>query len=244
MAPRIAPILSLTACLLCAGTLAGQGRPGATPEQIWGPVRGEASGVVAVAFPIGEFEEYVDLGGGVAGYGIVYFDDRRTAGLRLDASWLIYGSRTVRRPLSPTVPFVDVDVSTQNWIAGLGVGPQIETGTGALRPYLHGSVGFSYFATTTSVEGTHNTEPFASSTNFDDFTLALVGGGGVRVRLATARRNPLSLDLGVDYVRNGLTEYLREGGLRERAGGGVEIRPIRSETNLMLVRIGMAVGLR
>lgn len=208
------------------------------------PVRGEFGLNLVLAVPVGEFDDYVDLGGGVSGFGVIFVDDRQTFGIRMDVAYLIYGSNTVRVPLSPTVPFVDVEVTTQNGIASLGLGPQILLGRGSLRPYAHASVGFSYFATTTSVEGTRDSEPFASSTNFDDMTFAVVGGGGLRVMLTENRRNPVSLDFGVDYVRNGLTEYLREGGLVALPDGGVEVEAIESETNLTTFHLGVTIGVR
>ncbi|MEZ4415607.1 MAG: hypothetical protein R3E10_07610 [Gemmatimonadota bacterium] len=239
MSMRVGLGLSALVMLAFVPPLAAQ-----RPEQLFPPAepRGEAGGHLVVAMPVGEFGDYVDIGGGFAGFGVLYLDPARVVGLRLDGAWLIYGSRTVRRPLSPTVPFVDVDVTTQNWIARLGFGPEVALGSGPVRPYLHGSIGFSYFATTTSVEGSLNTEPFASSTNFDDITFALAGGGGLRIRLSGARAHRVSLDVGSEYVRNGRTEYLREGGLRETPGGGVQAEPIRSRTNLVTFYLGVSVG--
>jgi hypothetical protein len=208
------------------------------------PVRGEFGVNLVLAMPVGEFDDYVDLGGGVNGFGVIFVDDRQTFGIRLDVAYLVYGSNTVRVPLSPTVPFVDVEVTTQNGIGSLGLGPQILLGRGSLRPYMHASVGFSYFATTTSVEGTRDSEPFASTTNFDDMTFAVVGGGGLRVMLTETRRNPVALDFGVKYVRNGLTQYLREGGLVALPDGGVEIEAIESETNLTTFHLGVTIGVR
>lgn len=212
--------------------------------ELGGPVRGELGVNGILAMPVGEFANYVDLGGGIGGFGVFFVDDRQVFGLRLDASWIIYGSSTVRRQLSPTVPFVNVEVTTQNGIGSFAFGPQIALPEGPVRPYARAGVGFSYFQTKTSVKGSSNSEPFASSTNFDDTTFALSGGAGLRIGLAEADAHPISLDLGVSYLRNGRTEYLREGGLRETPSGGVEIDPIRSETNLVGYHLGVTVGLR
>lgn len=236
-------LLPLVAALMAPGALEAQGfERGSSPYT--GPPRGEAGLEGVLAVPVGEFADYVGLGGGVRGFGILYLDDQGTFGLRLDASWIVYGSTTVRRQLSPTIPFVDVDVTTENGIGSFGLGPHVMLGHGTVRPYLRGSVGLSYFATTTSVEGTRDTEPFASSTNFDDTTFALIGGGGLRVVVAEARSHPISLDVGATYMRHGETEYLREGGLRETPGGGVEIEAIRSETSLATFHLGVTVGIR
>jgi hypothetical protein len=226
--------------LLLPGPSSGQ----LAPAEERGAVRAEVGASGVLALPIGEFSDYVRAGGGLAASAVWYFDGNATAGLRLDGSWIIYGSRTVRRPLSPTIPFVDVDVMTSNWIASLGIGPQLMLRQGRVRPYLRGSIGFSYFATTTSVEGSHDSEPFASSSNFHDVTFALAGAGGLHVFLADAEAHPISLDLGFGVVRHGLTAYLREGGLREGPGGSVELETIRSRTDLSTIHLGVTVGVR
>lgn len=196
-----------------------------------------------LANPSGEFEQYVDVGGGFAADGLYFLDDGRTFAIRADLAWILYGSQTVRRPLSPTVPFVAVDVTTRNSIASWSFGPHVELGSGAFRPYGFGSVGFSYFTTDTQVEGSRDTEPFATTKNFDDFTLAWAGGGGFKVQLKRGH-TPVALDFSAQYVRNGLTRYLREGSLRELPGGGWTADPIESETNLWSFRLGVSLGLR
>lgn len=212
-------------------------------DRDWGPPRAELLLYADLAVPVGEFENFVDLGGG-GGLGVLlYLTPERSAALRLDGTFVVYGSESFRAPLSPTIPFVDVDVRTTNYIASLGVGPQIFLSTGGLRPYLFGTVGFSYFATQTSVSGSNDTDSFASTTNFDDVTLALSGGGGLAVQLSHGE-HPVSLDLSASYQRNGLTEYLTEGDLYETPGGGWAVDPVLSETNLMSYRVGVSIGLR
>ena len=88
------------------------------------------------------------------------------------------------------MPFVDVDVRTTNSILSAGLGPQVYLGSGSLRPYVFGTVGFSYFVTSTGVSGTNFDEEFASTTNFDDFNLALTGGGGLSFGICGQTRNP------------------------------------------------------
>ena len=212
-------------------------------DEDWGPTKGEFFLFGTAAVPVGEFQSFVDLGGGVGVGGLAYLNRDHSLAFRLEGTFVVYGSETFSTPLSPTVPFVDVDVRTTNYIASLGVGPQVFLGTGALRPYVFGTAGFSYFATQSSASGTHDIEPFASTTNFDDFTLALSGGGGFAVDLSQGE-HPVSLDLSATYQRNGLTEYLTKGDLIELPGGGWTVDPIRSETNLVTYRVGVSIGIR
>ncbi len=194
-----------------------------------------------LAAPLGEFNDNVGLGGGVGLGGLLYLGDERIAALRAEGSFIIYGSETIRRPLSPTIPFVDVDVETTNSIFSLGVGPQIFLSTGPIRPYVYGTVGLSYFVTQTSVKGDHEDEPIASTTNFDDLNLLLAGGGGLSVRIHEGDAS-IHLDLSASYNHNGLAEYITEGGLRELRGGGWAADPVASNANLVTYRVGITIA--
>ncbi|NIQ54829.1 MAG: hypothetical protein GWN71_16020, partial [Gammaproteobacteria bacterium] len=48
---------------------------------------------------------------------------------------------------------------TSNTILYGGVGPQVMVPTGPVRPYANLGVGFGWFATTSSLEGTGDSEP-------------------------------------------------------------------------------------
>jgi hypothetical protein len=207
------------------------------------PVRGAAGGSLQLALPQGEFAEFVDAGFGLGGFFAVQLGRGERAALRFDGSFLQYGHVRVRRPLSPTVPQVTVDVTTSNNIYSFFAGPEVNLATGAVRPYVRGQIGLSYFATTSSVKGTSNSQDFASSTNFDDFTFLWLAGAGLRIRLAGGR-TPVYLDLAGDYMHNGRVQYLREGSIRDNGNGTITITPIESQTNLFLLRAGASVGLR
>lgn len=230
--------------VMVAVTLAGAALPERGTAQFGsGDVKGEAFGYVDLGVPIGDFRRHVNLGGGAGGGGVLFLGGNRLAGLRAEGSFLIYGAETAVVPLSPTIGFVDVERETTNSILSAGVGPQVYLGTGPIRPYLYGTVGFSAFVTSTSVSGMYGHEPFASTTNHSDFQLAFTGGGGLSVRIREGP-NPLSLDLSASYRYNGVTEYLANGtdNLERRRGGDWVARPIRSEANLMTYRVGISVS--
>lgn len=213
------------ALIAAAGAAQGQGiRPVGNP--------GVHAGVGALlAQPTGEFANYVDVGFGLGAHVLWEPDPDGMFGLRADGTYLIYGSETRRYQL---LPLVDVDVTTNNQIAGLQIGPQLSFGRGAVRAYGYGQIGFSYFATTSSVEG-------SGATNFDDVTFASSVGGGVRFQL-THGRAPVALDLGARYLYNGRARYLREGSV-EVSGTVVSITPVESQTNLILYQLGVSIGL-
>ena len=216
----------------------------------WSDPQGEFHMYGHVALPVGEFQSHVEIGGG-AGFGAALFLDRdRMAALRVDGNIVVYGSESYNAPLSLTIP-VDVRVQTTNSIFSAGIGPQIYLMRGAVRPYVFGTFGFSYFVTETSVRGHGAEEPFASSINFDDFNMALNGGGGFSVEVYRGEVS-VAVDVSASYQRNGIAEYLVKGDLGRgrwdrwyrdtRGRRGVPHDPIISDANLVSYRIGVSIG--
>ncbi|MCI0436804.1 MAG: hypothetical protein L0271_24665 [Gemmatimonadetes bacterium] len=214
-------------------------------EDVVRPQRAWAGGGLLIASPVGEFDDYVDAGWGVGGHFVLRVDESGVFGIRLDAGYLNYGRETRRVCLSPTVGCrIEVDLTTSNDIAYVNLGPQLTVARGPLQPYVNASLGFAYFATVSSVEGSGNSnEPFARTTNFDDITFAWQLGSGMRIPVSSGR-TPILLDFGVRYNTNGEAEYLREGGIIDRPDGSIDLNPIRSEANLVTIQIGVTVGIR
>jgi opacity protein-like surface antigen len=217
-----------------AGSALAQRRPYREPN-LAPPVAFVGVGL-QVGQAIGEFANYVDVGGGFGGSFLYTPTPDGVLGLRLSAMLLIYGSQTNRYPL---VPGITVDVTTNNEIVGLTVGPQLTFGHGGLKAYVLGGVGFSYFATTSEVRGSGGNSPFASSTNYDDFTLATEGGAGLLVRISRM----VNLDLGARYLNNGRVTYVTRNGVQV-VGNTMQVNPIESEANLVVYHLGVMVGLR
>jgi hypothetical protein len=167
--------------------------------------------------------------------------------VRLDGGFLNYGRETKRVPLSTTVGGrIMVDLTTTNNIAWLGVGPQLMAPRGVVRPYVNGTAGLSYFATTSSVEGTNGASaPFARTTNYDDTQFSWGGGAGVLVPVSRSARTHVFIDLGARYHDNGRNvRYLREGGIHDLPNGDVALDVIHSRADLITYHIGISVGVR
>ncbi len=216
----------------------------ASAQQVWDEMRSEAFGALNVAIPVGEFARHIGFGGGMGTGVVVFLDPGRRVGVRAEAGFVVYGSETERHPFSGTIPRVELDVRTTNQIISAGIGPQIYLGTGKLRPFIHGTVGFAYFVTTTAVKPVGSDDELASSTNQEDFQLSLGAGGGLAVMIREGE-NPLSLSLSASYQRNGLTKYLTGGtdNLIKKRGGGWVVRAIESEANLIAYSAALSVGL-
>lgn len=208
-----------------------QERQDASPES--------PGGYLGLSFQVGQargqFAEYVDYGFGGGGYLVFRPGRRGPLGVRLDVMYLNYGSQTHSHPL---VPGIVVDVTTDNEIFQIALGPQLLIGRGALRVYGFGTVGVSGFMTTSAVEGTdQNNQQFASTTNHADATFSGEGGGGLLVRLSGG----LLLDIGARYLKNGQVTYVT----KERvtiSGNQLLVDPVHSDANLMIYHLGVAIG--
>ncbi len=217
--------------------LAGSGRAQMQDDQNRRPPVAYVGAGVEVASSVGEFADYVDNAFGL-GVHVAYRPNDGPLAFRAGFMFAQYGSTTARYNL---VGLVSVDVTTRNQIYGLMVGPEINVGRDAVQLYGHGGVGFSYFVTRSSVEGTdQNNSPFASTTNYDDITFAAEGGGGVRVRLS---RTPVFLDLGVRYLFNGQVSYVTQNTINLTTTPP-SVSAITSEANAVLFRLGVLIGLR
>ena len=217
--------------------------PAAAQGGKMGPVQARLGAAFDLAVPVGEFHDFVDTGAGVRGFGMLALDRSGVLGLRLDASYVVYGHQTRRVPLSPTVPLIDVDVSTDNQIMFGSLGPQLTFPIGPVRPFLRGGVGVSYFATTSKARGTSSSGDFASTTNQDDLNFALEGGGGLWIHLGGSR-TPIDLSLEATYVHNGRARYLRKESIVTHPDGSVTLNPVESATNLVTFDVGLVFGIR
>jgi opacity protein-like surface antigen len=217
-----------------------QGRPGIRPAKQSQVILG-AAGVLEV--PRGQFDAYVGNGYGLSGSLLLSPRSTQAVQLRVDLGFVQYGSETKHACFGGDIGcLISVDVNTTNDILVGGIGPQFMVPTGWVRPYVTGTVGFAYFFTKSSVEGSNDSEPFASTKHFDDFVFAWTGGGGV---LIPVRQAPslIAIDLGVRYHGNGKVSYLREGGITTRPDGSLVINPIRSDANFLSFQLGVAFGL-
>lgn len=200
---------------------------------------GNAGINLVVAVPVGEFRQNVDVAGGLDVFGAFNLGSSGLA-LRLDGSYLIYGSDNslVDQPYYP------VSITTTYSITSFGIGPQVTLGQGPVRLYGFGTVGFSYiWARSSYGVGGCGCDAFASGTDFDDWTGALQGGGGLLLNLRS-RRVPIALDIGARYLSNGDAWYVSPGDVVPQPNGDVVIYPVRSKANLVMFHAGVSIGLR
>lgn len=207
-----------------------------------GPVA-YVGGALVGAGPLGELGDYIDAGGGGQFWGMLPLGDEGRVRLRGDFGVMVYGHERQRVCFSmPVGCRIELDLTTTNYVLFGGLGPEVVLSEGDFQPYVNASLGFSYFATTSSLSGTYSDEDFASTTNFDDAVFAWRAGGGVRVQLSHGRA-PVSLDLGAERHQNGVADFLTKGDIQDNPDGSITVFPNRSEANMVTFRLGVTVGL-
>ena len=196
------------------------------------------------AQPQVDFSHYVNQAWGVTGHLIHALDPQGIISLRAELGYLIYGQRTARQPLGGgALGLIDVDVTTSNNIVLGGLGLQLMAPNGTLRPYLTGTLGFSYFFTESSVAGS-GSESFAQSENYSDGGFSSAWGGGLYIPLH-AGAQPLSIDIGAQLHKNGDIQYLTANSISfSGTNASPVIRPIRSAADYVTYRVGFSVGIR
>lgn len=190
--------------------------------------------------PKGDFDVVTDEGYGFSVQSVFKPDPWGVFGLRLDGTYITYGSESFFVPISPTVPRITGELTTRNNIAMFSVGPQLAVPSGPIRPYVNGFVGMGYFFTQSSIRGSDGPccHDFASSTNFDDWSFAYGGGGGMAITLTRDRR--LQLLLEAQYRHHETTQYLREGSITEDRFGNLFIDVFESDVDMVMLQLGVA----
>jgi hypothetical protein len=192
-----------------------------------------------LSIPRGAFAETTERGWGLSGNVLIGLDPSSIFNARADLAFQSYGRVRQRVPLSSTTGnLIRVDLNTTNNIVSFVTGPQLLGPTGVFTPYASALGGFSAFWTTSSVEGTNNTEPFASTTNSSDFAWAYGGAAGAYIRVHNGAR-PIRLDLGMRYLRHDDVTYLTADEVRAAVQQRRDPQPLRSRVDFSTYYIGV-----
>ncbi len=214
-----------------AAILASVAAPSIAADLRWG-------GGALVGSPRGDLGRQIGTGGGVYGH-LLYGPHDSAFALRADGSFFLYGTETQRVPFSSTLPRIEREVRTDNWIGDLVVGPQLTLPKGPVRPYLNAFAGVSYFSTTSELVEPFPIGPTLSSTNYDDTVFSYGGGAGVLIGLG---KGGTFLDAGVRWVHGDRASYLAKGDLKDDGHGGVSFDPRRTTGDRLEFRLGVTVG--
>ncbi|MDP2955742.1 MAG: hypothetical protein Q8N53_04920 [Longimicrobiales bacterium] len=235
---RSAVLVAVSAMAVAASRVEAQrsSEPGTRPVAYLG------LGVIG-ADPVGELGAYFDAGAGMQFIGAFPLEPTGRVRLRGDFGIVIYGNERQQFCMSAPVGCrIELDLNTTNSILFGGLGPEVSLAQGPVEPYLNATFGFTWFGTTSSLQGESGAEDFASTTNFSDAVFAWRAGGGLRVQVGGGR-TPVSLDFGVERHENGVADFLTKGDIVDHPDGSITLVPNRAEANLVTFRMGVSVGL-
>jgi len=237
-------LLVASVLILAAAAFSSAQTPPAPPGK---PTRLQAGLGVLLGAPLGEFGNNIDSAGGVSGHLDVGLGGS-VVSIGGEAAYLLYGGESRKVDLGaaiPDLPGVVVTVNTDNAMVLVHGRVRAQPRRGRWRPYVDGLFGFTNIYTTTSIAESggcdgYSCTPDLEATNLEDFALSFGGGVGLMVGFGAAPW-PARLDVSVRYLRGGEADYLAEGGIR-REGGQAFLDISRSQTNMVLVYIGIAFG--
>ena len=200
------------------------------------PSRFSFGGDLALSQPKGEFANNVPNGYGFDLTGMFRLDPQGYFNLRADLGGVRYGHERQRVGF-PISGRVAVDLNTDNQIGFGAFGVQLQIPDGWFRPYANAAVAATYFWTESSISGANNSEPFAQTTNQDDWSHAWIVGGGVMIPFG---RSIGALNLGARYHYGASATYLRKGDITDNPDGTINLNPRNSKTDLVLWQLGVS----
>ncbi len=221
------------------------------PVAVTKPARHSVALAAILAQPLGEFGQNVKRGFGLDGAATYGVDARGILGLRAQLGYVQYNSKTQPFLLNTGFGIAELESQTKSGVLMLGVGPQIMAPEGAIRPYVGGTVGFTRFATETSINvpsrisNTGSTQTLDSQTISSDFLLSLSGSAGLAFALPFFGSSGALADVGVRYHHNGLARYVSSEGVVYSSGS---VRPTvtatESEADFIVYRLGVIIPIR
>ena len=240
-------ILAITTILTLPTTAAAQ-------QDIRDHVRGDLFLYGQAALSVGGMHTYDGVGGGLGAGGMLFLNRNRTAALRLEGNLNLYDGDFDHPPHGPAMPN-DMRVRTDNTVFTAGIGPQVYLLAGTVKPYVFGTMGFSYLTGEMNISGNLDQESFDENIDFDGYGLALGAGAGLSVQVRGGS-HPVALDISASYQHNGIADHLERHRTAQdhwhqdaspnaaRHDEGHVIFPhMVSDFNLVSWRIGASVGL-
>lgn len=202
-----------------------------------------------VAQPVGEFRDHADVAPGLNFSGTVLLAPSSPLGLKVSGGFISYGSD--ERDVRIAAPFGGsflARLGTSYTYAGIQAGPELAVRTGAVRPYIGGTIGFGSFRTRSALtvrdtdgDDQNEVDELWSRTHSSDGVLAMTALGGLRVALGSAR-SPVTLDAGARFVHNGEASYVRRGDIVDNGDGTMDVTITRSRADFVAYVLGVSVG--
>lgn len=195
---------------------------------------------VTLGLPQGDFRDHADVALGLNAYGLWYLAAPRGLAIRLDGLLLDYGGDRVPLAVGGTIGRASLESKTDHLIIAPLIGPQLGVRRGDFRPYVNAGLGPSFFVTTEEIKLRDSVyddgESFGGSTVFDDVAVAWTLGGGLWGRISER----IHFTVSAQYMANSRVSYLADGLVRRSTNGFVELEPVESRVDLLLLQVGVA----
>lgn len=219
------------------------------PAQASGaPIYGSVGLNLAGEFPQGEFAENTGTGAGLTGNLSIRLLRSGLLGVRLDAGWISYGSRTRNETIFVSgVPF-SVETTTTNEFLQLGIGPQLQLSGDPVSARAYALIGTTRFSTQTELKETGGgsdggDRAIDSFTHLSDWTGSFTLGGGLRWSIGGDREGVhFGLALNAEWRRHGTTRYLNESSIEIGEDGRADFMPFESRIDFLVVSLGVWAG--
>jgi hypothetical protein len=238
---RTLVLSSIAASVVALSPAAAQSfRTDDTERPIRRPSRAFAGVQLAAMRPVGDFDQGVDLSGGVGAHLLYRLTPSGSLALRADAGFFFYGRERKHVSLGPQLGRISTDIVTSNSYVFAGVGPQIAVPSGRFSLYLNGTAGVKYLATSSSLAGENSEDGSFGTTNFDAAAFAWAAGGGVYIPVRRGLR-PVSIDLGARYHGGPEVRYLVKGDIIDTPDG-ISFDPRHTRTDMITYQVGITAG--
>jgi hypothetical protein len=230
--------------LVLAPSLAGAQSP------VGAPSRFSVGAAGMYGQPLGEFADNVKQGFGLDGFGALALDSRGIFSLRAELGYLQYATKSEYFLVNTGFGLLELKSETKSGVLMLGAGPHIMAPTGAIRPYIGGTVGFARFATNTAIKidaddsNTGEEETLDEQTISSDFILSIGASAGLAISIPALARSGVLIDLGARYHRNGLAKYVSSEGVEYNGTGTPTVTATESEADFIVYRIGVVIPIR
>lgn len=200
------------------------------------------TGGMVVAQPVGSFAR--DAGGAIGWEAAarIPLDGSDRVGLRLFMGDMLFGWKREKMCGGGWTPCEWPEAWTTNSMFFGGIGPEVSFEVGRFRPYLNASVGYGQFRTTTSTRDWWLDGDVEEQDLLSDGVFTGGVGGGFDVALRGGR-SPILLNLGAQYHRNGMAEYLTGSDVVHDPEGNVTLSPRAGPANFISYRIGITLVL-
>ncbi len=213
-------------------------------------IRPEASVGLLLGFPQGEFRDHVaNLGIGLSGTVGIRFPNSPVV-IGGDLGFLIYGHERRREIISTTIPEVEVRVVISNNILQGNLFLRLQPGTGVVRPYFDGLIGFKYLFTETEIRNVYSfDEAIAESINLGDVAFGYGVGFGITINALDRTQAKLEtgkgpvgilIDFRLRYLMGTEADYLKKGSIERDRSGNVILDVHTSRTDFLLPFVGVA----